>query len=303
MISSTFRDVRTKSRLRLSDLCHMRYVRKSLEKYSSGSMRGAACVACLQIEAPSFRPSPALNGDKKRGRFSCLSRNDHRTLLRLLLSDSYHLRTICCIPTRTAAMHCVSAGVQCTRTQPKSTVVFRKPGFRPVTPGDPWLCGPASRQVCLFVQPILGRKSFYTGSNLNWCRLNLIITQGRCVRSRKPGSPELSPWLRLALQTFAGVARLPALSIQPPERISDPSLSARGSYDVLHSLPTADPSPIHPAHRAGGGRSPRDGPRDGRIDIRTPGGRTLVAAAAELHRRGSAADHTSAPSVDSDYPP
>lgn len=22
-------------------------------------------------------------------------------------------------------------------------------------PGDPWLCGPASRQVCLFVQPIL----------------------------------------------------------------------------------------------------------------------------------------------------
>ena len=187
MISSTFRDVRTKSRLRLSDLCHMRYVRKSLEEYSSGSMRGAARVACLQIEAPSLRPSPALNGDKKRGRFSCLSRNDHRALLRLLLSDSYHLRTICCIPTRTAAaMHCVSAGVQCTRTQPKSTVVFRKPGFRPATPGDPWLCGPASRQVCLFVQPILGRKSFYTGSNLNWCRLNLIITQGRCVRSRKP---------------------------------------------------------------------------------------------------------------------
>jgi len=32
-----------------------------------------------------------------------------------------------------------------------SVARLSSPGF----PGDPWLCGPTSRQVCLFVQPIL----------------------------------------------------------------------------------------------------------------------------------------------------
>lgn len=47
---------------------------------------------------------------KKRGRISCPSHNDHRGLLRLLLSHCNYLRTICCTPIRTAASSCMTAG-------------------------------------------------------------------------------------------------------------------------------------------------------------------------------------------------
>ena len=119
------------------------------------------------------------NHAKKRGRISCPSRNDHRGPLRLLLGDSYYFRTLCCTPIRTAVMSLHDCWQACPRTQSKSTVVFRKPGFRPVTPGDPWLCGPASRQVCLFVQPILRPWVLLHRNESNWRRFNLFRRRHR----------------------------------------------------------------------------------------------------------------------------
>ena len=121
MNSSPIRDVRTKSRQRLSDLCHMRDVR---------------------------------NARKKRGRISCPSHNDHRGLLHLLLSHSDYFRPICCTPIRTADMSRMTGGKRACARNLKRRWCFGSPAFVPSALGDPWLCGPASRQVCLFVQPI-----------------------------------------------------------------------------------------------------------------------------------------------------
>jgi len=66
MNSSPFRDVQSKSRPRLSDLCHMRYARQVREK-SRCSTRGAACVACLRIGARSPQTTSALNEKKEAG--------------------------------------------------------------------------------------------------------------------------------------------------------------------------------------------------------------------------------------------
>lgn len=47
------------------------------------------------------------------------------------------------------------------------------------------------RDRCAFsFSQSLGREHFYTGSNLNWCRLNLFRQQGRRPRSANTGKLE-----------------------------------------------------------------------------------------------------------------
>ena len=176
MNSSPFKDVQAKSRQRHSDLCHMCWVRQARENYSRCSARDAACVACLKFQARSLPTTTALNDQKKRGRISCPSRNDHRGPLRLLLSDSNYFRTICCTPIRTAVMSFRTAGKRAFARNPSRRWCFGSPTFVPLLREIRGFAA-LPRDRCAFsCSQSSGREHFYTGTNLNWCGLNLIIT-------------------------------------------------------------------------------------------------------------------------------
>jgi hypothetical protein len=150
---------------------------------------------------------PRCKAAKKRGRISCPSRNDHQGLLRLLLSDSYHLRTLCCTPIRTAVTGLMTARSRASARNSGRRWCFGNPAVVPLLREIRGFASLSRDRCALSCSQSSGLECFYTGTNQDCCRLNLLLTQGgqqRCPYERAGSKPAQAP--RLSLPILASLA-------------------------------------------------------------------------------------------------